>query len=306
MRRPFAVLASLVLTECAAETVPPTPVSGAPRVTLARAQPGVPDRTDDPAVVALEVDGQSACAGTLVAADVVLTAAECAPHPGKTLRVLVGDSSADAQERARGSQVLPGPPGGSGLAVVLLDTPIDDIVPLAVRASGVATRDHVRTVGFLRGQRLVRDHVAVVAAESGQFEVAEAACTVDAGGPALDESTGEVLGVLTSGGESCAASGTTVVYASTDASRSFLAQVRASGRRSIAKGAQKTKKGPIDMGSGCTLGADCAAGVCVAYAGSQYCSRACEPHDRCPAHFRCMATPSQGPGLQEGMVCVEN
>ena len=304
--RAFVVLACLALTECAAETVPPTPVSDAPRVTLARAQPGVPDRTDDPAVVALEVDGQSACAGSLLAADVVLTAAKCAPPPGKTLRVLVGDSSADAQERARGSQVIPGPTGGSGLAVVLLDTPIDDNAPLVVRASGVATRDHVRTVGFLHGQRLVRDHVAVIAVESGQFEVADAPCTVDAGGPALDESSGEVLGVLTSGGGSCSASGNTVVYAGTDASRSFLAQVLASGRRSIAKHAQKTKKGPVDMGSGCALGADCAAGVCVAYAGSQYCSRACEPRDRCPAHFRCMATQSQLQGLRDGMVCVEN
>jgi len=306
MRRAFAVSACLFVTACAAETVPPTPSSTAPRVDLARAQLGVPDRTDDPAVVALEVDGQGACAGILLADDAILTAAPCATHSGKTMRVLVGDSSADAQERAHGSQVVLVPPAATGLAVVFLDTTIDDIAPLAVRGSGVATGDHVRSVGFSHGRRLVRDHLTVLGAERGQFEVAEAACAVGAGGLALDESSGEVLGVLTRGGENCAASADTDVYTSTDASRSFLAQALGPAARSVAKHAQKTKKGPVDMGSGCVLGSDCAAGVCVAYAGSQYCSRTCDAHDRCPARFKCMATHPQTQAVREVMVCVEN
>jgi len=306
MRRAIAVYACLVVTECSGETLSPTPSSTAPRVDLARAQLGVPDRTDDPAVVALEIDGQGACAGTLLAPDVILTAARCVPQAGKTLRVLVGDSSADAQQRAQGSQVLLVPPAGTGLAVVFLDTTIDDIAPLAVRASGVATGDHVRSVGFLHGRRLVRDHLTVLGAERGQFEVAEAACAVGAGGPALDESSGEVLGVLTNGGENCAASADADVYASTDVSRSFLAQAVGGGLQAVAKHAQKTKKGPVDMGSGCVLGSDCAAGVCVDYAASQYCSRTCDAHDRCPARFKCMATQSQIQGVRAVMVCVEN
>jgi hypothetical protein len=49
----------------------------------------------------------------------------------------------------------------------------------------------------------------------------------------------------------------------------------------------KAKKGPPDMGANCSRGADCASGVCVTVGAERYCTRSCDPHDHCPAHFRC-------------------
>src|SRR5262249_44695120 len=47
---------------------------------------GVPDRGRDPAVVAIEVDSQALCTGTLIAPDVVLTARHCLAETSETVR----------------------------------------------------------------------------------------------------------------------------------------------------------------------------------------------------------------------------
>jgi hypothetical protein len=301
-----------LLIACGAETVASTPGSTpAPRVDLSPSLAGVPDRADDPAVVALDIAGRGVvCTGVLLSADVVLTSSGCAPPSPQGLRVLVGDSIASAVERARGLQVLAPALGGSDLALVALDATIDDIAPLAVRATGAATGDHVRTVGFTLSGRIVRDHVPLLGSNEGAFLVEEKACVVGEGAAALDESTGEVLGVLTSGATTgCAPDADREAYARTDVVLPLLAEALAVDGRSVTKGAQKTKKGPIDMGAGCSLGADCAAGACATYAGAQYCSRTCDAQDRCPAHFKCMGTQPQTQQAQQkqpSMVCVEN
>src|SRR5215472_17834173 len=38
---------------------------------------GIPDKGRDPAVVAIDLDGEGTCSGTLIAPDVVLTARHC-------------------------------------------------------------------------------------------------------------------------------------------------------------------------------------------------------------------------------------
>jgi hypothetical protein len=284
---------------CVGETAPDplTPVA-APSVDVALPPRGVADRGDDPAVVALDVEGNRACAGVLIAPDVVLTSGGCAPASPQAVRVFVGERTPTAVERARAQRVFRPPGGQPDVAALLLDASIDDVAPLPVRTTGAAAGGHARTVGYAGGARIVRDHVAVLATSARAFDVAETACEAVGGGPALDETSGAVVGVLASGAPSCVPRSGRDVYARADAALPMIAQALALGSRPPGSGTAKTHKGPVDMGAACARGADCAAGVCATYAGARYCSRACGAHDACPTHFKCMAT------LEGGMACV--
>jgi hypothetical protein len=289
---------------------------------------GVPDRGDDPAVVAL-VGGHTPCSGALIAADVVLTARRCVVAAAQavecptglaelavllapeSLRILVGDPSAAVGERARGRAIVAPRLDtlcGSDIALVLLDAPIDDIQPLSVRATGAAKGDHLRTASFVapanaRADKLVRDHLPVLDATATELRIAEA-CEVTAGGPALDESTGQIVAVASRPvGPSCRGANALDVYTRADAFLSTIAEAlaKSTAGASGARGKKKTKKGPIDMGANCVRGSDCAAGVCVTERAQEYCSRTCQLHDRCPVRYRCQA--SQGGEI--GHACVE-
>ena len=130
------------------------------------------------------------CSGALLASDVVLTARRCislvdgdsrAPPRARRstggldltgMRVLVGDDVGSAVERARGRAVLV-PDGdvlcGADIALLLLDAD-HRRHRAARRAARPACRvgDHVRSVAFESGHKLVRDHVAVVATSSSR------------------------------------------------------------------------------------------------------------------------------------------
>jgi hypothetical protein len=215
----------------------------------------------------------------------------------RALRVLTGDDATTAQVRARGRDVvLPGA-CGVDVALVVLDEPIDDADITGLRANGCARGDHVRTVTLSAGTqgplwvKRVVDHAPIETATQGSFTLAAAVppgADLLAAGVALDEQTGELLGVVSTLEE-----GATFAYARADVAAPTLrgpvmdtvvaamAQVVA-GRRG-----RKPQRGPVDMGATCERGADCAAGACVTDSGRQYCSRSCSPTDHCPPHFRC-------------------
>jgi trypsin len=321
-----------LLLACSGEmSTPVTSSTGAPSADQVLPPAGVQDRSDDPAVVAIDVGGRVVCSGALVAPDIVLTArrcvavtalqTECPAGPSQivttlapqSIRILVGDKVTSAQERARGREIV-APPGdvlcGADIALVLLDTPIDEIQPLSVRATGAARGDHLRTVGFVRLggasvlDKLVRDHLAVFDATATELRIGEG-CHTSAGGPAIDESTAEIVGVASRGGGSTCTGGSHFdVYTRADAFLWFVGDALArsgfvASSSGSTKGKEKTKKGPVDMGANCARGDDCAAGVCVTAGSQEYCSRTCDPHDRCPARFRCKR-PEKG-----AWVCVE-
>jgi hypothetical protein len=308
----FVALAAFAASvACSGEPVPASPAVNAPSVDMMVPPPGIPDLGYDPAVVAIDAGRASACAGTLIAPDIVLTARHCVTATGAplrcpadgaqpadvpaapgSLRVLVGDEVSTASERARARAVIVPPdagPCGADVAVLLLDQPIDDVKPLVVRPTGAAKGDHVRTVAFTRSEeydqaKRLRDHIAVSATTASELQLAES-MNGSGGGPALDEATVEVLGVVSRTDDEAAAD----VYTRSDA---FLSLVESALAQSISAGtsqasARKPTKGPVDMGANCVRGADCAAGVCVTDAARQYCSRTCGADDRCPAHFRC-------------------
>jgi hypothetical protein len=313
----LAALALIHVAACSGQAVSTLP-SSAPSIDSVSPPPGVPDRGYDPAVVAIAATDAVTCAGALVAPDVVLTARHCvslvagpiacpadvagaAPPlraPG-SLRILVGDDASTAAIRARGRGIRVPPATsmcGADVALVLLDVPIDDVQPFAIRSTGAAQGDHLRTVGWRLApragvaSRILRDHLLVVGASPTELELDEA--VAGGGGLAIDEATVEVLGIFSrSVGDPSRA-----VYTRADAFLTLIDDALAESESATGSspGRRKPKKGAVDLGANCAVGGDCAAGVCVAMSGGleQYCSRSCGTYDRCPARFRCQRSQS--------------
>jgi hypothetical protein len=302
---------------CSGELGAPTGAfAQAPIAEVAAPVAGVADRGSDPAVVAVERAGAVVCAGALVAPDVVLTARHCVTASGVDLFVRAAQGGAAAPRSAvRAVATPPSEPSGAlDIALLLLDTPIDGVVPLAVRPTGVALGDHVRTVtfdGVTPGVPSVRDHVPVVAESATEALLDEVPCAVGCGGPAIDEATAAVVGVLSRPAPGDGGPGGDIA-ARTDVVLSFVAGVVAESGAAVASGSSlRTTKGPVDFGATCGGAADCAAGVCVLDGPKRYCSRSCGAADRCPARSRCTlcrlqtspATGPTGPGFD---ACVES
>ena len=338
---PVAVIfAATLASACASNdgAVAPTPDVNADQVEIVG---GVPDRGRNPAVIAIDIGEVALCSGALVAPNVVLTARHCVskttesvqcPAPAGTrqvtsdrapssLKILVGDDVSTAKAEALGKQVLTPDSDelcSNDIALIILDRDIQGITPLDVAHDGVAKGSHVTAVGFGKagddasaGTKLLRAHVKVLETSAAEFLVGESTCSGDSGGPALDETSGEIVGVVSRGGPQCDGANAHNIYTRADvflrlvdeaiARASTPSPVKGTAHKDAGASPPKTStpKPKPDFGSACQTGSDCSAGVCVNDHGKQYCSRTCDAHDRCPTHFHCSATAS-GPE-----VCTE-
>jgi secreted trypsin-like serine protease len=302
-------------------------------VDMAVAVEGVADLSRDPAVVAVRWGSEGLCTGVVVAPDVVLTARHCValtvtdvscPADGpqvtgardpSTLEILTGDDLASAVPAAHGRAVV-APPGNklceTDIALVVLDRPVEHVVPLEVAEVGVTPGTHVRTVAFgslgpgAAVRKLLREHVTVLDTTLTEFRVREAACEGDSGGPVLDEATGAVLGVMSRAGPACAGSGAHEIYTRTDVFHGLVATAfgQSLGGEGVTAekkdGGARAVKLATDYGSACIHAGDCGAAVCIDEHNREYCSRTCDGQDKCPTRYKCEPT-EEGP-----LVCVEN
>jgi hypothetical protein len=320
----LAVLALVLPSSCGGlpSDVPTDPVAAVVAPNLV----GIPDRGLDPSAVAVTNARGELCSGVMIASDVVLTARRCVmldavldpcnaleigPLPTvdpATLQVSTQVGGSTAATVASGVAILSSSdPAACGVdvAIVILTSPLDGATPTVVSESGIAEGGHVRAVGLtlVSPTETVREHATVLAVSASEFAIEEATCLGASGSPAYDETTGEVVGVLSRWGTLCGSSLQFDVFTRVDAfyglvqaglawGPTLAASALDGGVRSIDAGrkrdAGRSKKPPTDVGAACLLPTDCGTGVCVTAEGSEYCSRSCAPADNCPTGFKCV------------------
>lgn len=214
------------------------------------------------------------------------------------------------------------------LALLLLDRAVTSAQISPVRFDRFpAVDDHVTVVGFgvtndnrEASSRIERGGVSVLrvgpepgstsaaAVSRSMFEVGEATCSGDSGGPAFDERTGAVVGVVSAGGNGtsgnpqdragrCRGDTTRNYFTATGAFGSVLRDAFSrSGFRPWLEGTPAPTR--REVGASCDTNDACASGACIDGGdGSQVCSSPCDRRSAgCPARWTCESTSASSLG----------
>ncbi len=142
--------------------------------------------------------------------------------PVSTVNVFAGPSIYQGETPSATATAFYHPSGttlcNADLALIVLNQSISSVPPLHVRMSKPVTDgESVRVVGFGQndqgkpiGTRFRKDDVSVLtvgpvvsasqtALGSNEFELGESSCLGDSGGPAIDETTGAIVGIVSRG-----------------------------------------------------------------------------------------------------------
>lgn len=144
-------------------------------------------------------------------------------HPLSDIRIFTGSKPDFTGVAAASVKNIVRPDGktvcNKDIALLVLDRPLENVTPMPVRLSRpVGIQETIRSVGYGRndsgssGTRLRKTGVVVRAVGPGlspsetalgdnEFEVGMSICHGDSGGPAISQSTGAVIGVVSRGGE---------------------------------------------------------------------------------------------------------
>ncbi|MCA9593537.1 MAG: S1 family peptidase [Myxococcales bacterium] len=252
--------------------------------------------------VALFSRGSLTCSGSLVAPNVVLTAAHCVEpelfafvESGAYREVRLGTAHPDFDPAT----------GEHDIAVLLLSEPVSEVAPVSVGpAEKLQVGDPLWVLGYGTGddfgsQRIGRVAISDLApALITTVPDPSRPCRGDSGGPAFGPK-GQLVAVVSRGDTACES------YAKLarldDSALSFI-------RGFVDEYREHTRQG----GEPCKLDSQCAAGSCVAPGDAPshaYCATPCTHATDCPSDMRCTAGqclwPTPSPGA-EGAVCASN
>ncbi len=180
-------------------------------------EPMVAFASPDDAIVRI-AGARTTCSGVLVAEDLVLTAHHCVVGRGARGTSSRQTLSASSLQVELGGDYLPwgnvgikailappcGEAGGRGdIAMLVLERKLVGLVPLALRDGAPRLGELVYTVGFGRCalspegiRRRERESGPIASVSAGVFEAQASVCPGDSGGPVLDRSSHEIVGVV--------------------------------------------------------------------------------------------------------------